>query len=66
MQTEEEELLGSTEPLRIEEPKRMTQRGVSEEQHNDIKLSVCRNVGNGSNRTVKRKISWQDQVALRV
>ncbi|XP_061353183.1 uncharacterized protein LOC133297961 [Gastrolobium bilobum] len=64
---EEEELLGDIEPMRIEEPKRIiTQRVVNEEQHNDIKLSVCRNVGNGSNRTVKRKISWQDQVALRV
>ncbi|KAK7304824.1 hypothetical protein VNO77_42714 [Canavalia gladiata] len=63
---EEEELLGDIEPMRIEEPKRVAQRGVNEEQHNDIKLSACRNVGNGSNRTVKRKISWQDQVALRV
>ncbi|KAJ1410337.1 hypothetical protein SESBI_22074 [Sesbania bispinosa] len=63
---EEEELLGNIEPMRIEEPKRITQRGVNEEQHNDIKLSVCRNVGNGANRTGKRKISWQDQVALRV
>ncbi|KAK7304150.1 hypothetical protein RJT34_15229 [Clitoria ternatea] len=63
---EEEELLGNVEPMKVEEPKRITPRGVSEEQHNDIKFSVCRNVGNGSNRTVKRKISWQDQVALRV
>ncbi|TKY73132.1 hypothetical protein E2542_SST01880 [Spatholobus suberectus] len=63
---EEEELLGNIEPMRVEEPKRITPRGASEEQHNDVKLSVCRNVGNGSNRTVKRKISWQDQVALRV
>ncbi|CAJ1975541.1 unnamed protein product [Sphenostylis stenocarpa] len=62
---EEEELLG-IEPMRVEEPKRITPRSASEEQHNDIKLSVCRNVGNGSNRTVKRKISWQDQVVLRV
>ncbi|KAK7411561.1 hypothetical protein VNO78_02996 [Psophocarpus tetragonolobus] len=53
LQREEEELLGNIEPMRVEE------------QHNDIKLSVCRNV-NGSNRTVKRKISWQDQMALRV
>ncbi|ESW10385.1 hypothetical protein PHAVU_009G204700 [Phaseolus vulgaris] len=62
--TEEEELLG-TEAMRVEEQKRMTP-SVIEEQHNDIKLSVCRNVGNGSDRTVKRKISWQDQVVLRV
>ncbi|KAK7329918.1 hypothetical protein VNO77_24100 [Canavalia gladiata] len=63
---EEEELQGNNEAMRIEEPKRSTQRVVSDEQHNDIKLSVCRNVGDGSNRSGKRKISWQDQVALRV
>ena len=66
MQREEEELLGNTEPTKIEEPKRNTLRCMSEELHNDIKLSVCRNVGNGSSKTVKRKISWLDQVALRV
>ncbi|KAK7291947.1 hypothetical protein RIF29_07518 [Crotalaria pallida] len=63
---EELELLGNTETMKIEEPKRSAQRVASDEQHNDIKLSVCRNVGDGSNRTGKRKISWQDQVALRV
>lgn len=42
------------------------QRGLNEEQHNDIKLSVCRNLGEGSSRVGKRKITWQDQVALRV
>ncbi|KAI4335538.1 hypothetical protein L6164_014176 [Bauhinia variegata] len=63
---EEEELLGNSESFRMEEPKRSTQRSMVDEQHNDIKLSVCRNVGDGSNRTGKRKISWQDQVALRV
>ncbi|KAL2322161.1 hypothetical protein Fmac_026540 [Flemingia macrophylla] len=62
---EEEELLANIEPMR-EEPRRIVPRGVNEEQYSDVKLSVCRNVGNGSNRTVKRKISWQDQVALRV
>lgn len=37
------------------------------EQHNDLTLSICRNVGDGStNRSGKRKISWQDPVALRV
>ncbi|TKY54689.1 hypothetical protein E2542_SST19101 [Spatholobus suberectus] len=63
---EEEELQGNSEPMRIEEPKRSTQRVASDEQHNDIKLSACRNVGDGSSRAGKRKISWQDQVALRV
>jgi len=47
--------------MRVEEQKR-----IIEEQHHDMKLSVCRNVGNGSNSAVKRKISWQDQVVLRV
>ncbi|KAK1417156.1 hypothetical protein QVD17_26279 [Tagetes erecta] len=37
------------------------------EVQNDLKLSICRNVGDGStNRSGKRKISWQDPVALRV
>ncbi|KAK1293605.1 hypothetical protein QJS10_CPB17g00182 [Acorus calamus] len=31
----------------------------------DVNLSICRDVG-GSSRMGKRKISWQDQVALRV
>lgn len=56
---------GTAEQLKIEEPKKSIFRGLSDDQH-DIKLSVCRNVGDGSNRTGKRKISWQDQVALRV
>ncbi|KAL5980463.1 hypothetical protein ACLOJK_028371 [Asimina triloba] len=30
----------------------------------DLKQSVCRDVGNGSNRSGKRKISWQDQLTL--
>ncbi|MED6218812.1 hypothetical protein PIB30_030134 [Stylosanthes scabra] len=63
---EEEELQGNSEPMMIEEPKRSTQRVVGDEQQNDIMLSACRNIGDGSNRTGKRKISWQDQVALRV
>ncbi|KAL2338530.1 hypothetical protein Fmac_012976 [Flemingia macrophylla] len=62
---EEEELQGNSEPMRIEEPKRSTQR-VGGDEHNDIKLSACRSVGDGSSRAGKRKISWQDQVALRV
>ncbi|KAI9125811.1 hypothetical protein K1719_003229 [Acacia pycnantha] len=60
---EEEEMEGSVEPMKIEEPKKSTLRMLSDD---DIKLSVCRNVGDGSNRAGKRKITWQDQVALRV
>ncbi|KAG0479486.1 hypothetical protein HPP92_010344 [Vanilla planifolia] len=33
---------------------------------NDIKVSVCRDVESGSNQAGKRKISWQDHLALRV
>lgn len=65
-QQEEEELQFSGEPWRKDELKKSLARGGSDEQHNDMKLSACRNVGNGANRTGKRKISWQDQVALRV
>ncbi|KAJ7979596.1 Ribosomal RNA small subunit methyltransferase G [Quillaja saponaria] len=61
---EEEELQGNPELLRIEEPKKSIQRGLIDEKLNETKLSVCRNLGNGSSRAGKRKISWQDQVAL--
>ncbi|PON41924.1 ribosomal RNA small subunit methyltransferase G [Parasponia andersonii] len=63
---EEEEFQANLEPFRREEPKKGLLRSVNEEQHNDMKLLVCRNIGNGSNRAGKRKITWQDQVALRV
>ncbi|XP_050203946.1 uncharacterized protein LOC126653981 [Mercurialis annua] len=63
---EEEELQANGEMMRSEEPKICLIRGASDEQLNDLKLSACRNIGNGSSRTGKRKISWQDQVALRV
>ncbi|KAK2646803.1 hypothetical protein Ddye_021998 [Dipteronia dyeriana] len=63
---EEEELQCDGEPWRVEESKRTWIRGGSDEQLNDMKLSACRNIGNGANRTGKRKITWQDQVALRV
>ncbi|KAE8731698.1 hypothetical protein F3Y22_tig00002793pilonHSYRG00325 [Hibiscus syriacus] len=63
---EEEELETQTNSVRIEEFKKSSIRIGSEEQHNDTKISACRNTGNGPNRSGKRKISWQDQVALRV
>lgn len=66
LQAEEEELQNTYEPLRLEEPKIGLVRGGNEEQPNDLKLSVCRNAGEGSSRMGKRKISWQDPVALRV
>ncbi|WCJ30131.1 hypothetical protein M5689_011709 [Euphorbia peplus] len=65
---EEEELQANDEGMRIEEAKICIMRGGSDEQQpGDMKLSAaCRSVGNGSSRAGKRKISWQDQVALRV
>ncbi|KAF9680645.1 hypothetical protein SADUNF_Sadunf06G0143100 [Salix dunnii] len=62
--TEEEEQVNG-DMLRTEEPKVSLMRGASDEIHNERKLSACRNVGNGSSRAGKRKITWQDQVALR-
>ncbi|XWS17793.1 hypothetical protein CRYUN_Cryun33cG0098200 [Craigia yunnanensis] len=63
---EEEELQAKDNSVRIEEFKKSSIRIGSDEHHNDIKISACRNTGNGPNRVGKRKISWQDQVALRV
>ncbi|CAN6450353.1 unnamed protein product [Victoria cruziana] len=64
------------EPQVLWEPlNKKSRAGVFEAGHsvNDLKLSICRGivsgVGNGNEgteRTGKRKISWQDQVALRV
>lgn len=50
----------------VEELKKCVVRGGNDDQHNEMKLSACRNIGNGPARAGKRKISWQDQVALRV
>lgn len=65
---EEEEFQENCEAFRFEEPRKVLVRGgLDEQQHNDLMLSVCRNIGDGStSRPGKRKISWQDPVALRV
>ncbi|KAF5749503.1 hypothetical protein HS088_TW04G01472 [Tripterygium wilfordii] len=63
---EEEELQGNRESSRTEELKKSSIRAGSDEQYNDMMLSACRNIGNGPNKSGKRKISWQDQLALRV
>lgn len=63
---EEEELQAIDNSVKIEEFKKSSIRIGSDEQHDDIKVSACRDTGNGPNRVGKRKISWQDQVALRV
>ncbi|KAJ0881341.1 hypothetical protein HanRHA438_Chr10g0473251 [Helianthus annuus] len=56
--------------LSIEEEEEELQESFEDqrkEQQNDLKLSICRNVGDSStNLSGKRKISWRDLVALRV
>ncbi|KAM1154977.1 hypothetical protein EV1_025697 [Malus domestica] len=63
---EEEEFQANYESMRMEEPNKTLHRGGNDDQHNDMKLLACRTIGSGSNRSGKRKITWQDQVALRV
>ncbi|GLU01339.1 hypothetical protein SLE2022_186510 [Rubroshorea leprosula] len=63
---EEEELQTNNDSLRIEEHKKNSIGSGSDELHNDVKLSICRSTGNGASRVGKRKITWQDQLALRV
>lgn len=53
--------------ISMEEEEEEVQEIVGKDLHNDLKLSLCRNVGDSStNRSGKRKISWQDPVALSV
>ncbi|XP_047948661.1 uncharacterized protein LOC125194467 isoform X2 [Salvia hispanica] len=63
--TGEEDFQGS-EANKFDDTRKSLMRGMNEEQQNDLKLSICRNAGEGSSRAGKRKISWQDPVALRV
>ncbi|XP_009792404.1 uncharacterized protein LOC107809538 isoform X1 [Nicotiana tabacum] len=62
----EEEPQANTEPMMFEDPKRGLIRNLNDDQPSDLKLSICRNLGEGTSRVEKRKISWQDPVALRV
>ncbi|XP_009631113.1 uncharacterized protein [Nicotiana tomentosiformis] len=62
----EEEPQANSEPMKFEDPKRGFIRNLNDDQPSDLKLSICRNVGEGTSRVEKRKISWQDPVALRV
>lgn len=61
---EMEEFQMEQDQPKMEKPKRSSMEGDA--VANDLKLSVCRDVGTSSNPIGKRKISWQDQVALRV
>ncbi|XP_015059733.1 uncharacterized protein LOC107005606 isoform X1 [Solanum pennellii] len=58
----EEERDGNFEQVQLEEPKRSPIQNLND----DVKLSVCRNVGEDTSRLGKQKLSWQDPVALRV
>ncbi|XAR51136.1 hypothetical protein NMG60_11005683 [Bertholletia excelsa] len=62
----EEEELQNCEAFRIEDQRKFLSRGGTDEQPNDLKLSICRNAGSETSRAGKRKISWRDQVALKV
>lgn len=63
-----EELQINDQQPRAEEVNRSLGTGEGEELNNDVKLSSFRskNTVNGLSKVGKRKISWQDQVALRV
>lgn len=66
---EEEEVQNDYELMtKFEEPKKggLMKAGNEDQTNTDMKLSLCRNAGEGSSRIGKRKISWQDPVALRV
>ncbi|KAL3840664.1 hypothetical protein ACJIZ3_025255 [Penstemon smallii] len=64
--TGDEDFQSNVEAVKFEEAKKSMIRGLNDEQQNDLNLSICRNSGEGSSRVGKRKISWQDPVALRV
>ncbi|KAI3423754.1 uncharacterized protein J3R85_010751 [Psidium guajava] len=63
-----EELQINDQQPRSEEVNRSLGTGEGEELNNDVKLSSFRtkSTANGLSKVGKRKISWQDQVALRV
>ncbi|KAK4765157.1 hypothetical protein SAY86_026247 [Trapa natans] len=63
---DEEELQNNTEFLGIEDARGSSFLEANEEQLDSVTLPACRNVKNGVDRGGKRKITWQDQVALRV
>ncbi|XP_010912170.1 uncharacterized protein [Elaeis guineensis] len=61
---EMEEFQVEWEPLKADKLNKCSTEG--DLVANDLKLSICRDVGKGVNRAGKRKITWQDQVALKV
>ncbi|XP_022861608.1 uncharacterized protein LOC111381985 isoform X1 [Olea europaea var. sylvestris] len=61
--TGDEDFQTNFKPSKFEEAKMGLIRAVEDDQ-NDLKLSLCRNAGEGSSLVGKRKLSWQDSVAL--
>ncbi|KAG1327538.1 hypothetical protein COCNU_01G014720 [Cocos nucifera] len=61
---EMEEFQVEWEPLKVDKLNKCSTEG--DLVANDLKLSICRDVGKGVNRAGKRKITWLDQVALKV
>lgn len=64
--TGDEDFQTYAEAIKYEEAKRSLMRHPNDEVPNDLLLSICRNTGEGPSRVGKRKISWQDPVALGV
>ncbi|KAL8502426.1 hypothetical protein ACS0TY_021537 [Phlomoides rotata] len=64
--TGDEDFPSTVESGNYEEAKRSLTRLSNDEVQNDLMLAICRNTGEGPSRVGKRKISWQDPVALRV
>ncbi|GAA0155674.1 hypothetical protein LIER_38128 [Lithospermum erythrorhizon] len=63
--TAEEDIQSNSAPL--EELKKSLMRAGNDDHFNqDLKLSMCRDSGEGPSQVGKQKISWQDPVALRV
>ncbi|KAG6421215.1 hypothetical protein SASPL_117765 [Salvia splendens] len=62
----DEDFQTDNDAVKYEETRRSLMRHPNDEVQNELKLSMCRNAGEGPSRVGKRKISWQDPVALRV
>ncbi|KAL1563523.1 hypothetical protein AAHA92_05981 [Salvia divinorum] len=64
--TGDEDFQTVADAVKYEETRRSLMRHPNDEVQNDLMMSICRNAGEGPSRVGKRKISWQDPVALRV
>ncbi|KAG6424247.1 hypothetical protein SASPL_114662 [Salvia splendens] len=66
LSTGDEDFQTDNDAVKYEETRRSLMRHPNDEVQNELMLSICRNAGEGPARVGKRKISWQDPVALRV